>query len=163
MAHKDRKTRKMRGTRTHGYGNTQKHRGAGSRGGRGMAGSKKHKWTYVSKYLPGYFGRSGFKRPSCQVKHERIINVGVLNENVKSLLETGFLKKEGDSYSVNLTEQGFDKLLGAGGVSHKFIITVGVCSGKARQKIEEAGGRVILAEKAVESEETASEEKAGGG
>ena len=153
----------MRGTRTHGYGNTQKHRGAGSRGGRGMAGSKKHKWTYVSKYLPGYFGRSGFKRPSCQVKTQKTINVGVLDENVKKLLESGFLKREGDTYTVNLVEQGFDKLLGAGGVSHTFIVTVKVCSEKARKKIEAAGGQVILTEKAVESEAAASEEKADGG
>ena len=86
-----------------------------------------------------------------------------LDENVKKLLQSGFLTKEGDAYTVNLVEQGFDKLLGAGGVSHKFIVTVGVCSEKARQKIEGAGGQVILTEGAVEPEETASEEKAGGG
>ncbi|MFH1126319.1 MAG: uL15 family ribosomal protein [Candidatus Altiarchaeota archaeon] len=146
MAHKDRKTRKMRGTRTHGYGNTQKHRGAGSRGGRGMAGSKKHKWMYVSKYMPGYFGRSGFKRPQSQIKEVDTINVGDLDDNVEKLLKNGFLKKEKDMYNVNLSEKGFGKLLGAGRVSKKFVITVDRCSEKARQKIEAAGGKVIASE-----------------
>ncbi|MDD5111399.1 MAG: uL15 family ribosomal protein [Candidatus Altiarchaeota archaeon] len=149
MAHKDRKTRKMRGTRTHGFGNTQKHRGAGSRGGRGMAGSKKHKWMHISKFFPGYFGRSGFKRPQCQVDDKVIINISDLDENVDSLVKSGFLKKDKDSYSANLTEHGVDKLLGTGKASHKFILTVGECSEKARQKIEEAGGKVVLPEAAA--------------
>lgn len=109
-----------------------------------MAGSKKHKWMHVSKYLPGYFGRSGFKRPQSQVKPKRTINVGDINENLDRLVESGFLKKDKDSYAVNLTEKGFDKLLGAGRVSNKFTIEVGECSEKARQKIEAAGGRVLL-------------------
>ncbi|MBM3308818.1 MAG: 50S ribosomal protein L15 [Candidatus Altiarchaeales archaeon] len=146
MSHGNRKVRKMRGSRTHGYGNTQKHRGAGSRGGRGMAGSKKHKWAYVSKYMPEHFGRSGFKRPQCQVKEKKIANIGDLNLNASKLLKEGFLKKEKDAYVVNLTEKGFDKLLGAGKVSNKFIITVKECSGKAKEKIEAAGGKLILPE-----------------
>lgn len=144
MAHKDRKGRNMRGSRTYGYGNTQKHRGAGSRGGRGMAGSKKHKWMHVSKYMPGYFGRSGFKRPESQVKDVKAINVGYISENLKPLFESGFLKKDKDFYVVNLGEKGFNKLLGAGRVSNKFVIEVGECSEKARLKIEAAGGRVVL-------------------
>jgi large subunit ribosomal protein L15 len=154
MAHKHRKTRKMRGTRTHGYGNTQKHRGAGSRGGRGMAGSKKHKWTYVSKYLPNYFGRSGFKRPKAQVKETKAINIGYIDENFDRLVESGLIKKGKDSNSINLTEQGFDKLLGAGKVSRKYSITVSQCSGKAKEKVESAQGQVILPEGAKSSEES---------
>lgn len=111
-----------------------------------MAGSKKHKWMYVSKYMPGYFGRSGFKRPASQVKTKKTINIGDLNENVKKLVGNGFLKKEKDTYTVNLGEKGFDKLLGAGVVSNKFIVTVDECSEKAKQKIEAVGGKVILPE-----------------
>jgi len=156
MAHKNRKTQKKRGSRTHGYGNTQKHRGAGSRGGRGMAGSKKHKWTYVSKYLPDYFGRSGFRRPSCQVKEKSAVNIGYLSQNADKLVENGFLRKEKDAYVVNLSDKGVGKLLGAGPVAKKFIVEVGECSQKAKQKIEAAGGQVTLT--AAEEEPT---EKAG--
>jgi len=38
MPHKLRKTRKMRGSRTHGYGQVGQHRKSGSRGGVGKAG-----------------------------------------------------------------------------------------------------------------------------
>ena len=44
---------KMLGQRTRGNGDTKRRRGAGSRGGRGLAGSHKHKY---SKYA-GKFGQ----------------------------------------------------------------------------------------------------------
>jgi len=77
MAHKDRKIRSKRGTRTCGWGGAQKHRGAGSRGGRGMAGSKKQKWCRISKYFPDYFGQHGFIRHSAVVKtaENKTINI----------------------------------------------------------------------------------------
>ena len=53
-----RKKNKLRGNRTHGKGNTKNHRGAGSKGGRGRAGSHKHKF---SKYYKT-FGKHGFVR-----------------------------------------------------------------------------------------------------
>jgi len=109
----------------------------------------------VSKYMPDHFGRSGFKRPQSQVKSKNTINIGDLNENISKLVKNGFLKKEKDTYVVNLTEKGFDKLLGAGKVSNKFIITVNECSGKAIAKIEAAGGKVNLPEGKV-AEEPAS-------
>ncbi|MEA3559164.1 MAG: 50S ribosomal protein L15, partial [Candidatus Thermoplasmatota archaeon] len=37
----DKKTKKMRGKKTHGHG-TKARRGAGKRGGRGLAGNHKH-------------------------------------------------------------------------------------------------------------------------
>ena len=49
---KRKKKNKLRGHRTHGKGDTKNHRGAGSRGGVGRAGSHKHKFT---KYY-GEFG-----------------------------------------------------------------------------------------------------------
>ena len=57
------KIRKKRGSRTCGYGITKKHRGAGSRGGRGKAGLLKHKKTWMIKYDPDHFGKKGFKVP----------------------------------------------------------------------------------------------------
>ncbi len=137
MAHKDRKIVKQRGSRTCGYGNTQSHRGAGSRGGRGMAGSKKHKWSFVSKNFPGYFGRKGFKRPAKVVRKEKSINVGEI--------ESRLLKEEvkkGEKVELNLKELGYDKLLGKGKVFHPFKIVVDKYSSNALKKIEEAGGKI---------------------
>lgn len=146
MAHKDRKTQKKRGSRTHGYGNTQKHRGAGSRGGHGMAGSKKHKWQHVSKFMPGYFGHRGFKRPREIVCREKTINVRDLDEGIEKLVKNKMAVKSGGSYNVDLTALGFDKLLGSGDVKSKLNVKVCKCSSKAKEKIEAAGGSIEAAE-----------------
>ncbi|MBU0761948.1 MAG: 50S ribosomal protein L15 [Candidatus Altiarchaeota archaeon] len=142
MARKDRKTQRMRGSRSHGYGNTQKHRGAGSRGGRGMAGSKKQKWPTVSKNFPGYFGKKGFKRPQSQIKRDKVANVGWISENITWLLEKGYVTRSDDVYSLDLTKSGYTKLLGTGSVAVKINVKVEKCSAKARQKVEQAGGLV---------------------
>lgn len=142
MAHKDRKTQKRRGSRTHGYGSAQKHRGAGSRGGRGMAGSKKHKWSFVSKYMPGYFGKKGFKRPITQKANT--INVGELDSNLEKWAEKGMVEKKTREYSVSLNALGYEKLLGSGKILKKVSVTVKNCSKKAREKIEKAGGAINL-------------------
>src|SRR3989454_8864250 len=55
------RTRKLRGSRTHGRG--KKHgRGAGGRGGTGMAGLHKHKFKWMIEYDPEHFGPRGFFR-----------------------------------------------------------------------------------------------------
>jgi large subunit ribosomal protein L15 len=142
MAHKDRKTYKKRGTRSCGYGNAQKHRGAGSRGGRGMAGSKKQKWSYVSKYMPDYFGRKGFKRPQKVIDKTCTINVGMLDKILDRLVKDKKASLKNQTYEVNLTELGFDKLLGSGKATHKIAITVAKFSQNAQKKIEAAGGKI---------------------
>lgn len=144
MAHKDRKTRKMRGSRTHGYGNAQKHRGAGSRGGRGMAGSKKQKWMHISKNFPDYLGKKGFKRAKSLIVTDLTINLSKIELLLDSWVKDGKAKKEAKKYSVNLKELGYDKLLGSGKVVNALNITVDKCSEKARQKVEAASGKVLL-------------------
>lgn len=142
MAHRDRKTKSLRGSRTHGYGNTQKHRGAGSRGGVGMAGSKKQKWSFVSKYMPGYFGIRGFKRAASIVEKVNSINVGYINENLDNFVSNGIVKLENNRYIINLTDMGYDKLLGSGKATHLMVITVNKCSKSAAEKVNSAGGVV---------------------
>lgn len=142
MVHSARKTQKKRGSRTHGYGNAQKHRGAGSRGGRGMAGSKKHKWMKVSKECPGYFGSKGFTRPVQAVKKINAINVGRLQSDAERLVSEGKAEKKGDVYIIDLSKLGYDKLLGSGSVSEKFEISVDVATEGARKKIEQSGGAI---------------------
>ena len=57
----------MRGTSSHGWGSKKKHRGAGHRGGKGMAGSGKRadqkKPTILNLYGNDYYGKKGFRRP----------------------------------------------------------------------------------------------------
>jgi len=131
---------------THGRGK-KGGRGAGLRGGRGNAGLLKHKYMYMTKNMPDHFGRHGFKRPQSILKEDRIINVGELEG------------KFPDKKEINLTEQGYDKLLGGGKITTKMKITVDSASEKAIEKIKEKGGNVILPEKEVfEEKETLEEE-----
>jgi large subunit ribosomal protein L15 len=142
MAHKDRKIQSKRGTRSCGFGNTQKHRGAGSRGGRGMAGSNKQKWSYVSKYMPDHFGRSGFKRPLKMLHDDKTINVSDINRMVGD----GDITSTDKKYVIDLTAMGYDKLLGSGKVTYAMEIKVAKSSKSAIEKIQSAGGKVVVLE-----------------
>ena len=115
---------------THGRGK-KGGRGAGLRGGRGNAGLSKHKYMHMIKYMPDHFGRHGFKRPQSIVKKDKTINVGQLEEKFPG-------KKD-----IDLTKEGFDKLLGGGEISGSLKIRVKNASEKAVEKIKEKGGEVI--------------------
>ena len=123
------KTKKFRGSMTHGRGK-KGGRGAGLRGGRGNAGLLKHRYMYMIKNMPDHFGRHGFKRHPSIVKKDKIINVGQLEEKFPG-------KKD-----INLTKEGFDKLLGGGKINSGVKINVKAASQKAIDKIAEKGGEV---------------------
>ncbi|MFQ5800504.1 MAG: uL15 family ribosomal protein, partial [Candidatus Hydrothermarchaeales archaeon] len=103
MATRHRKIRKMRGSRTCGGGSHKKSRGVGSRGGRGMAGTHKGRWSWVVKNAPDYFGREkGFKRPLSE--RPAIINLHELDEKIEELLSEGLAKKKGDKVEIDVTK-----------------------------------------------------------
>ncbi|ODS42054.1 MAG: hypothetical protein MSIBF_01530 [Candidatus Altiarchaeales archaeon IMC4] len=148
MAHGDRKTRKKRGTRSCGWGNTQKHRGSGSRGGVGMGGGKKQKWHHTSKFMPDHYGGTGFKRPDSMIYDDETINVADIEERIDGWVSKGTAKSDKKKYSLNLAEMGIDKLLGSGRITRAVEITVDKCTDRAKEKIEGAGGKVIVLEAA---------------
>ena len=129
--HKRKKVKKLRGSKTHGWGAMKKHRGAGNRGGRGMAGTGKRadqkKPSILKEYGNSYFGKKGFNIPQKIKKIKKAINILELP----------------DKDIINLKEMGYDKLLGKGEVTKKLKITVPYCSKKAKEKIEAKGGEVI--------------------
>ena len=84
--------------------------------------------------MPDHFGVHGFKRDASLVKRDRIINIGQLDEKYHG-------KKE-----IDLSKEGFDKLLGSGIVEHGYKITVKSASQKAIEKIAERGGEVKIEE-----------------
>ena len=141
MIRKKKKVKKMRGSRTCGYGSHKKHRGAGNKGGRGMAGSSDHKWTWIIKYKPGYFGKYGFSRHPSLIKDLETINVGELEEIV--LKNPDKFEKEDGKYVVDVIELGYEKVLGKGKVTVPMIVKAVEISEKAREKIEAAGGEVV--------------------
>ncbi len=138
------RTRKLRGSRTHGRG--KKHgRGAGGRGGHGNAGLHKHKFKSMVKYEPDHFGRHGFTRHA--LLHDiEVINLDDLTHRVPEFEAQGHAKREGTVVEVDLTGAGIGKLLGGGRIGSAFKITVAAASEQARAKVQEAGGQVLLPE-----------------
>ena len=124
------RTNKCRGSRYHGRGK-KAGRGAGKRGGRGNAGLNKHKVMTRLKYMPGHWGMHGFNRhPGLRV--------------VNSSVNVGEVCEISDGDSINLTEMGFDKLLGRGRIDRPLQISVREASARAIEKVEAAGGSVEI-------------------
>ena len=125
------KVGKLRGSRMHGKG-IKKGRGAGNRGGRGMAGTGKRaaqkKPSILTQYGNAYFGKHGFTRPQKTQKKEKTLNLQALSKFSSS--------------NINLTELGYTKLLGSGSPNQAYTITVSSFSKKAKEKIEAAGGSI---------------------
>ncbi len=146
MPHKLRKHRKMRGSRTQGYGRIGQHRDSGSKGAR-KVGRHKHLWSLVSNMDEKYFGKHGFHSPQNIHRKENPINLAKLAEITQiNPTQTEF----------NLTTMGYTKLLGTGKIAKSLTITVPACSKIAAQKIQAAGGKIMTE---TEKEETAEPEQ----
>jgi large subunit ribosomal protein L15 len=139
------KTEKHRGARTHGRGK-KAGRGHGKRGGVGAAGGHKHKWIATLKYDRDHYGQKGkgFKRPQSVVGQPITINVGQLRKLKERLIKDG-IEKEGGK-EIDLTALGYGKLLGSGTVQGAWQVTVEAASPRAVEKVESAGGKVLLPE-----------------
>jgi len=124
---KRKKNSRLRGSHTHGWGAKKKHRGAGSRGGRGNAGSGKRGDAKKPRYWNdmSYYKSKGFVSLRSKLKSINIKNLNKFKET-----------------SIDLTKAGFDKLLSNGVVDKKYNIIVSYASESAIKKIEDAGGSV---------------------
>ena len=133
----EKKSRKKRGTRTHGWGAGKKHRGAGHRGGRGESNIGKRggarKTRYLAKGVKPY-GRRGMSKAQ-KGPSDNVINLATIYDKLETWVKQGKVKKEKDTYVVNLTKLGYDKLLSGGAVRQKLNITVGKISKKAAEKL----------------------------
>jgi large subunit ribosomal protein L15 len=128
------RTRKFRGSRTHGRG-IKAGRGAGKQGGRGNAGLHKYKFKSMLIYAPDHFGRHGFKRPTQIVATPTSLNVGDLEGFVPSLVAAEALRQEGDTIVADLAKAGVDRLLGGGRVTRTWKVYVAHASPHAREKV----------------------------
>jgi|YelNatPaOPRAMG01_1025707.scaffolds.fasta_scaffold110217_3 large subunit ribosomal protein L15 len=140
MATRKRKVRKLRGSRTHGWGVSGQHRKHGSKGGRGNAGWCKHKWTLLIREGIRK-GKKGFVPPLR--REARAINVGELSELISDLMAKGEIKAD-QPIRLDLGVLGYSKILGEGEISVPIEVKVGACSKSALEKIEGAGGKVVL-------------------
>ena len=143
MPHKDRKVRKQRGSRTHGYGQIGQHRCRGGRGGTGKAGLDKHKWSYVLRYDPTYWEKKGFVSTRTLGKKVSVINVGKLDDLVDKLDSEKKLQMKEKKIFLDLESLGYDKLLGTGEIIKAMLVKVASYSEAASRKLEEAGGQIL--------------------
>ena len=145
MPHKLRKTRKMRGSRTCGYGRVGQHRKSGTKGMRRHSFDKGG-WTYIIKYEPDYFGKKGFVSPRSKGLEVNVINLEELEFLSEKLAREGKLEMKDGKAFIDLESLGYDKLLGRGKVSKPYLVRVSSFSELAAKKIEALGGEIIKAE-----------------
>ena len=121
---------RIRGTRTCGWA-MKKHKGSGNRGGKGMSGTGKRadqrKSYVIAKQFP-YFGRRGFtSRPTAH----KISNVMNLQEAYDKYEKEKEIKLE--KYKILGEGEGF-----------KATIHAKSASKSAMEKMEKAGGKIIV-------------------
>ena len=139
---------------THGGGCRKNRKGSGHRGGKGMAGSGKRadqKKTLVTKlYGNNYFGKQGVTSRGTKRDKRKRINL----EQIEKGLEK-YGKKKGDKWEIELKDY---KILGKGEVKSKLIIDAEEASASAIEKVEKAGGKIVLKKKGMIKKENATED-----
>jgi|SRR5215218_6713131 large subunit ribosomal protein L15 len=138
MATRLRKSRRQRGTRFCGWGQIGQHRASGSRGGVGNAGKHKHFYIRTLKEEPEHFGHEQFHALR-KSDITRWVNLKDLNQLMKYSKAT-----EDGKVVLDLSELGYEKLLGAGRVDAVVSVKVKKASKSAKEKIAEAGGEVLV-------------------
>lgn len=137
------KSRRLRGSKTHARGFKKKARGSGHRGGFGMAGTGKRgdakKTLILNLYGNDYFGKDRVQRRKVAPKLP-VMNLSDIESNISSLVRDGNAKDNKGSYEIDL--KGY-KIL-AGNIKTKMIIKASAASKSALEVIKKAGGDIIL-------------------
>lgn len=140
MATRLRKTRKFRGSRTHGWGQIGQHRASGHKGGLGRSGLHKHLFSTLLKFDPDHFGHDSTHPP-----HPNIIKKWASVRDLDDLFAK-YGKLEGNRKLIDLTSLGYDKLLGGGQVKNAYLVKVEQYTASAEDKIKKVGGEVLVVE-----------------
>ncbi|HLI46506.1 MAG TPA: uL15 family ribosomal protein [Geobacterales bacterium] len=136
-------SRKRRGYRVHGYGRTGQHRGSGQKGGYGKAGRKsgKHKFSWILRYEPDYFGKYGFRRPN--KKEFREISLLEISQLSDKWIKEGLASYKDGFIEIDLSKLGYNKVVAGGVLKGKFIIKAESFSEAAMEKIKASGSMAI--------------------
>ncbi len=129
---KPRKIRYMRGRKT-GFGSKKKHRGGGSRGGRGLAGLHKFKWSWTVTQEPDHF-----KKPSMKPKPKLLSPINLWQVNDLALKN-----------NLKEVDLGAYKVLSSGELTVPLVIKAAAFSKGALEKIQGAGGKAEIVKKSV--------------
>jgi large subunit ribosomal protein L15 len=133
--HKRKKNSRLRGSRTAGWGFRQSHKGHGSKGGFGMAGTGKRADHKKQKALESdkkkrYFGKQGLTSRGTAIKKYEKINLREIKDN--------YLVK--GKITIDLSKH---KILGNGD-GFKAEIRAKAATKGAIEKMEKAGGKIVL-------------------
>jgi len=137
------KSRHVRGKHWTG---TRSKRGAGNRGGRGRAGLGKRAAHRKDMFILSekYLGKHGFRSVKQRKGfHPKAINVYYLDKIAESLVHKKLAEKKTDGIEIYLEKLGYGKLIGKGFVKNKLIIHVPAFTQSAKEKVEEAGGKIV--------------------
>ena len=137
------KRSRIRGRRTIGFGSRKKHRGSGTRGGVGMAGTGKkagQKRTLLLKYFPNYLGKKGFNSLTKIKGGRKVINLNDIKLRIKQFEKEGMVKHTAEGMELDLSDY---KILGDGELEGKIIIKAQGFSEKAKEKIISKGGKAL--------------------
>ncbi len=139
------KSKRQRGSRTHGGGSGKNRRGAGHRGGRGKAGSDKHEFHHYDQS-----GKHGFKRPQATEREVAEISIRKLDEDAVLYAAEGLAEETDDGYAIDardVVEDGHEvdavKVLADGDVYQPLEVTADEFSDAAADALEAAGGEAI--------------------
>ena len=124
---RQKKSRKFRGSRNHGWGRVSGHHKTGQKGGHGLTSGKfKHKWTmYLNQKAmgfperqkgfpkygnPWFIGKKGFKRPQEVSRREayEAMNLYELDQKLINSLEISPVKKV--HYKIDLIQKQISNL-----------------------------------------------------
>jgi len=152
VVRKRKRVNRMLGSRTRGNGDTKNRRGAGSRGGRGLAGSHKHKYAK-------YHEKFGKEKKQVIGKETKAINIDQLMQAIPRLEAEGKVAREKGILVVDGEKIGYGKLLSNGTLKEKLLVKNMKASKKAVKKTEEAGGSVEAGEEKEEQPEAAGAEQ----
>lgn len=142
MVRKLKKSRKLRGSRTVGYGRQGQHR-KNSQKGEKKRGRHKGGWSYVLRYMPDYWGKRGFRSIQSLQHKINVINVGNLGMLTEKLEAQNQLERKDGKILLDLDKLGYTKLLGTGNVTTPMLVKISAHSASAAKKIEEAGGQIL--------------------
>ena len=137
MATRFRKTRKLRGSRTHGWGKVAQHRASGHRGGVGISGLLKHHFSSMLKYDPDHFGHDSTHPP-----HPNVTKKWASVRDLDDLFEK-FGNKDGEKNVIDLISKGYDKLLGGGKITNAYTVKIRQFTASAEEKVKKAGVEVL--------------------
>lgn len=101
-------------------------------------------WSWIVKYDPDHYGKSGFKRPQKTVYKFNPINLEFLDEKLEELVSDGIAEKKEGKIIVDVSKLGYNKVLGKGRITKPAIIKSPKFSQSAIEKIEEAGGEAAI-------------------